>query len=43
MKYLRTMLNISLLFVVFSTSYSQSAGYLDENFGNNGIVIKNLY
>jgi len=43
MMYLKSILSISLLFVVFSTSYAQSAGYLDENFGDNGVVVTNAY
>jgi uncharacterized delta-60 repeat protein len=41
--YLKTIFNISLLFVVLSATNAQNAGTLDESFGNNGIVVTNLY
>jgi uncharacterized delta-60 repeat protein len=37
--YLKTIFNISLLFVVLSATNAQNAGTLDESFGNNGIVV----
>ena len=41
--YLKKLLPVIMLVFVISAAYSQNAGTLDENFGNNGIVVTNLY